>query len=84
VLVDPESGVSALLDATRGLKRANVERELDAVSPSFTAGVRAFGQLVSARLRAWAAWARRFGIVKRLPNVERAFDGRYVPSDNRD
>jgi ABC-type nitrate/sulfonate/bicarbonate transport system substrate-binding protein len=84
VLADPESGVSALLDRTRGHDRATVQRELDAVSPSFTAGARAFGQLVPARLRAWAAWEQRFGIVRRVPDVARAFDGRYVPSGKRD
>jgi ABC-type nitrate/sulfonate/bicarbonate transport system substrate-binding protein len=84
VLADPESGVSALLDRTRGHDRATVQRELDAVSPSFTAGARAFGQLVPARLRAWAAWEQRFGIVRRVPDVAQAFDGRYVPSGKRD
>jgi ABC-type nitrate/sulfonate/bicarbonate transport system substrate-binding protein len=84
VLADPESGVSALLDGTTGLRREEVQRELDAVSPSFTAGVRAFGQLTPARLRAWAAWERRFGLVRRPPDVAAAFDGRYVPSGDRD
>ena len=84
VLSDPESGVKSLLDATTGLKRAAVLRELDAVSPSFTAGARAFGELRPARLRAWARWERRFGIVKRVPDVARAFDGRYVPPSGRD
>ena len=84
VLADPESGVSALLTSTTGLQRDEVARELDAVSPSFTAGARAFGQLVPSRLRAWAAWERRFGVVRRLPEVALAFDGRYVPSSDRD
>jgi ABC-type nitrate/sulfonate/bicarbonate transport system substrate-binding protein len=84
VLADPESGVSALVTATTGLKRENVQRELDAVSPSFTAGVRAFGQLIPSRLRAWAAWEQRFGLVKRVPDVDKMFYGRYVPSSDRD
>jgi ABC-type nitrate/sulfonate/bicarbonate transport system substrate-binding protein len=84
VLADPESGVSALLDATNGLKRKAVQRELDAVSPSFTAGVSDVGVLDANRLRAWARWEKRFGLVKHLPNVKRAFDGRYVPPDGRD
>jgi ABC-type nitrate/sulfonate/bicarbonate transport system substrate-binding protein len=84
VLVDPESGVSALLTATTGLRRTTVQRELDAVSPSFTAGARAFGELDPRRLRAWARWERRFGLVRRTPNVRRAFDGRYVPAPGRD
>ena len=84
VLADPESGVSALLAGTTGLKRANVQRELDAVSPTFRAGARAFGELSPQRLRAWARWEQRFGLVKREPDVELAFTGRYVPAPGRD
>ncbi len=85
VIGDPESAVSALLAAVRGLDRATVVRELDAVSAAFTTGARVFGELDPARLRAWARWDLRFGIVKRLPDVSRAFDGRYVPrSASRD
>jgi putative hydroxymethylpyrimidine transport system substrate-binding protein len=84
VLADPESGVSALVTATTGLRRTSVQRALDAVSPSFTAGARAFGELDPRRLRAWARWERRLGLVRRVPNVDRAFDGRYVPAPGRD
>jgi ABC-type nitrate/sulfonate/bicarbonate transport system substrate-binding protein len=85
VLSDPESAISTLIGATSGLDRAGVQRELDAVAPAFTAGARTFGELDPARLRAWATWERRFGIVKRLPDVARAFDGRFVPgSGDRD
>jgi ABC-type nitrate/sulfonate/bicarbonate transport system substrate-binding protein len=84
VLVDPESGVGALLSATSGLRRTTVQRQLDAVSPSFTAGARAFGELDPRRLRAWARWERRVGLVRRTPDVRRAFDGRYVPAPGRD
>jgi ABC-type nitrate/sulfonate/bicarbonate transport system substrate-binding protein len=72
-LADPESAVSALVDAVPGLKRELVARELEAVQPSFTSGVRRFGQLDRARLRAWAAWEQRFGIVKTRPAVDQAF-----------
>jgi putative hydroxymethylpyrimidine transport system substrate-binding protein len=84
VLADPESGVSALVTATTGLDRETVQRQLDAVSPSFRAGARAIGQLNQQRLRAWARWEQRFGLVKRVPEVALAFDGRYVPPDDRD
>ncbi|MDX6708100.1 MAG: putative hydroxymethylpyrimidine transport system substrate-binding protein [Solirubrobacteraceae bacterium] len=86
VISDPENGVSSLLDATTGLKRNDVQRQLDAVSPSFTAGARAFGELDPARLRAWARWrwGKRRRIVTRELNVARAFDGRYVPPAGRD
>jgi putative hydroxymethylpyrimidine transport system substrate-binding protein len=84
VLADPESGVSAVLTATSGMRRTAVQRQLDAVSPSFTAGARAFGELDPRRLRAWARWERRLGIVRRTPDVRRTFDGRYVPAPGRD
>jgi ABC-type nitrate/sulfonate/bicarbonate transport system substrate-binding protein len=82
VLSDPESAVSSLVAGAPGLDRARVSRELDAVAPAFTAGARVFGELDPARLRAWARWEQRFGIVKRRPDVSRAFDGRYVPRSN--
>jgi putative hydroxymethylpyrimidine transport system substrate-binding protein len=84
VLSDPESGVSALVEAVAGLDRAEVQRELDEVSPSFTAGARSFGELNRPRLETWARWERRAGITRREPDVGRAFDGRYVPRPGRD
>jgi putative hydroxymethylpyrimidine transport system substrate-binding protein len=85
VLSDPDSAVSTLLAATSGLDRADVARKLDAVSPAFTGGARFYGELDPVRLRAWARWELRFGIVKKLPDVAKAFDGRFVPrSDDRD
>jgi ABC-type nitrate/sulfonate/bicarbonate transport system substrate-binding protein len=84
VLSDPENGVSTLVDAVDGLDREQVQRELDAVSPSFTAGARGFGELDRTRLEEWARWEKRFGITKREPQVDLAFDGRYVPRPGRD
>ena len=84
VLSDPENGVSTLVEAVEGLDREQVQRELDAVSPSFTAGARGFGELDRRRLQAWARWEQRFGITKRVPDVALAFDGRYVPKPGRD
>jgi ABC-type nitrate/sulfonate/bicarbonate transport system substrate-binding protein len=83
VLSDPESGVAAMLGATQGLDRASVQRELDAVSPAFTAGARSFGELDRKRLEAWASWEKRFGIVERKPDVGAAFAGRYVPHSGK-
>jgi putative hydroxymethylpyrimidine transport system substrate-binding protein len=71
---DPASAVTALTDAESSLKRATVSRQLDDVSPSFTAGARYFGELDPTRLAAWAAWEQRVGIVKHRPDVARAFD----------
>jgi len=71
---DPESAVSALTDAEPTLKRVLTQEELDAVSPSFTAGARFFGELNPTTLAKWATWEQRMGIVKRKPDVARLFD----------
>ena len=84
VLSDPENGVTALADAVKNADRAQIQRQLDAVSPSFTAGARGFGELNRPRLEQWARWEQRVGITKRVPEVGLAFDGRYVPAPGRD
>lgn len=72
-LADPESAVETLLRRNRGLAREPTLEELRAVSPAFTAGVERPGQLDRRRLRAWAAWAVRFGLVEQRPDVDLAF-----------
>ncbi|HVF78306.1 MAG TPA: ABC transporter substrate-binding protein [Solirubrobacteraceae bacterium] len=84
VLSDPENGVSTLVAAVEGLEREQIQREFDALSPSFTAGARGFGELNRPRLETWARWEKRFGITRREPEVGLAFDGRYVPAPGRD
>jgi ABC-type nitrate/sulfonate/bicarbonate transport system substrate-binding protein len=71
---DPESAVSALTDEEPTLDRALTEKELDAVSPSFTAGADFYGQLDPKTLATWATWEQEFGIVARKPDVATAFD----------
>jgi ABC-type nitrate/sulfonate/bicarbonate transport system substrate-binding protein len=71
---DPESAVSALTDAEPSLKRVLTLEELDAVSPSFTAGSNFYGELNPTVLASWATWEQRFGIVKRKPDVATMFD----------
>ena len=72
--VDPESAVTALLDAESGLDRETAEAQLDAVAPAFTAGARAYGELRERVLREWAVWDVEFGILEAPPDVDRAFD----------
>jgi ABC-type nitrate/sulfonate/bicarbonate transport system substrate-binding protein len=71
---DPESAVTALVDADSGLDRAAAAAQLDAVAPDFTAGALAYGQLRPDVLRKWAAWDLEFGILDRPLDVQRAFD----------
>jgi putative hydroxymethylpyrimidine transport system substrate-binding protein len=71
---DPESAVSALTDAEPTLDRKITEEELDAVSPSFTAGADFYGQLNPIVLAKWATWEQQFGIVKAKPDITKMFD----------
>jgi putative hydroxymethylpyrimidine transport system substrate-binding protein len=71
---DPESAVTALVDADSGLDRAAAAAQLDAVAPAFTAGARVYGELREDVLREWAAWDVEFGILDRPLEVDRAFD----------
>jgi putative hydroxymethylpyrimidine transport system substrate-binding protein len=71
---DPESAVTALVDADSGLDRAAAQAQVDAVSPAWTAGARAYGELRDDVLREWAAWDVEFGILEERPDVEQAFD----------
>ena len=72
---DPESAVSALTDAEPSLKRVLTARELDAVSPSFTAGAELLRRArTRQRSRSGRRWEQRFGIVKRKPDVAAMFD----------
>lgn len=73
LLGDPEAGVGALLEERDDLDRATLMRELDAVSPAFTAGTRQFGQLDPTALERWARWEAEFGITEEPPAVAQMF-----------
>ena len=76
--IDPDSAVQALTTAVPRLKRAAVAADLDRLGPDFQGTLPTFGELDPARLRAWAAWEPRTGLVKHPPDAARAFDGQYV------
>ena len=79
VVVDDPNG--ALRDLTAGapdVDPAEAERQLDALGPAFEAGGQV-GALDPQRLRAWAAWEVKFGIVKRKPDVDAMFDASFLP-----
>ena len=76
---DPESAVTALMDADSGLDREAARAQVDAVAPAWTAGARAFGDLREDVLREWAAWDVEFGILDEEPDIGRAFDVSLVP-----
>jgi putative hydroxymethylpyrimidine transport system substrate-binding protein len=72
-LQDPESSVEDLVDRARGVRRADVQAQLDAVQSAFASPSGRVGRFDAGTLRAWARWEVRFGIVRRPPDVARAF-----------
>jgi putative hydroxymethylpyrimidine transport system substrate-binding protein len=76
--VEPDSAVAAVADATRGTDRSALAAQFDAVAPAFTAGAAEYGQLRPGVLKAWAAWDRKFGILRTDLDVSKAFDTRMV------
>ena len=76
--VDPESATQALVTAVPRLRTPAVAAQLDRLGPDFQGSLRTFGTLDPARLRAWAAWEPRTGLVTRPPDAARAFDGEFV------
>jgi putative hydroxymethylpyrimidine transport system substrate-binding protein len=81
---DPESAVQAMIANEENLDAEELSAELDAVSPSFTAGAPAFGVLDRGRIRAWAAWDQKVGILRKPLDVGRAFDFGLVGPSSRD
>ncbi len=69
----PSASVSDLLAHAPGLTRSLAGDELATVRPALTWKGR-FGLLDPLRLHRWAAWEAAFGIVRRPPDVRRAFD----------
>ena len=79
VLSDPESAVEDERRAEPDLDRAQLQAQLDAVSPAFVGNAPRFGALQPRVLHAWAQWEARFGIVRRPPVVAATFDARFLP-----
>lgn len=77
-LTDPESSLQDELGRVPGLDAGALRRQLDALSGVLADPTGAFGTLDPARLRAWAAWEARFGIVPTPPDPAAAFDARWA------
>jgi len=78
VLADPAAGLHALIAQVPGLDAGLQAAELQAVLPAFHEPGGRVGALSPARLRAWAAWEQRFGIVARRPDVRTMFDPAFL------
>ena len=78
-LRDPTAGAHALESQVGGLDPSLVSAELPGLERAFTGQQPRFGELDPARLRRWASWEKRFGIVSKTPNVGAMFDTAFAP-----
>jgi putative hydroxymethylpyrimidine transport system substrate-binding protein len=77
-VADPSASADDELAAVPDLDRSLLMAELSALHGAFTGGTgQPFGVFDRKRLRAWASWEARFGIVKRVPDIATMF--RTVP-----
>jgi putative hydroxymethylpyrimidine transport system substrate-binding protein len=75
-IATPQQSADDELRQVPGLDRSLLLAELAALRGAFAGAQGApFGTFDRARLRAWATWEARFGIVKQPPNVEAMFPG---------
>jgi ABC-type nitrate/sulfonate/bicarbonate transport system substrate-binding protein len=79
VVAQPKAGLHALISQVPGLDPALQAAELRALLPAFREPGGEVGALDRARLTAWAAWEKRFGIVSRRPNVGALFNPGFLP-----
>jgi ABC-type nitrate/sulfonate/bicarbonate transport system substrate-binding protein len=77
-LTDPASSVQDEVAANRGLDASALTRQIDVLDTAFLGAGGRFGSFDTARLRAWARWEARFGIVRRAPDVARMFDPSFL------
>jgi putative hydroxymethylpyrimidine transport system substrate-binding protein len=74
----PSRSAEDLEQFVPGLDPKLVAAQLNALLPTFDGADHRVGELDPARLRAWARWEARFGIVARPPEVARAFDPTFA------
>jgi ABC-type nitrate/sulfonate/bicarbonate transport system substrate-binding protein len=70
----PSASAKDLEQLVPALDPKLVSAQLQALLPAFRAADGRVGELDLPKLRAWAAWEARFGIVPRAPDVALAFD----------
>lgn len=71
---DPSASTNDLLREVPGLSRSTITAQMAVLHGAFVGAARHFGELNLSRLRTWAAWEARFGIVSRAPQVSTMFD----------
>ena len=79
-LLHPAQSAVDLEQSVPGLDPKLISVQLHALLPAFQGPDHRVGELDPARLQAWAHWEARFGIVRRPPDVARAFDPTFAAS----
>jgi NitT/TauT family transport system substrate-binding protein/putative hydroxymethylpyrimidine transport system substrate-binding protein len=77
-LADPAAAAASLESRVAGLDPKLVSAELAVLRPAFAGPDGRVGELNLARLRSWATWETRFGIVRRVPDVATMFDLEFL------
>jgi ABC-type nitrate/sulfonate/bicarbonate transport system substrate-binding protein len=76
---NPALGQASLESQVPGLDHRLDSAELAALRPALRGPEKRFGVVDLPRLREWARWEARFGIVRRVPDVSRMFDTSFAP-----
>lgn len=74
----PAASIDDLLAEVPSLSRAGLGEQMRVLQGAFTAPGGRIGELNLARLRVWANWEARFGIVARPPDVSTMFDPSFL------
>jgi hypothetical protein len=75
---DPKASVNDLLKEVPTLNRSALEEQMNTLKGAFMGSEPRFGELDLSRLRAWATWEARFGIVSEPPDVSAMFDPSFA------
>jgi putative hydroxymethylpyrimidine transport system substrate-binding protein len=80
VLADPAAGLHSLTTLVPGLDVPLQKAELAGLLPAFDQPGGRVGYLDPTRLRIWARWEQRFGIITRRLPVSSMFSDQYLPA----
>lgn len=77
-LEKPDEAMADLLKKVPGLDREEMKAQLDVLLPVFKGRAKKAGYLDPAILRRWAEWDLSFGILKRTPQLDKAFTNSFL------
>ncbi len=82
---DPDAGIDALLDASKGLNRDLQAAAVKATTPVFfPKGDKTFGWQDPAKWDAYGRWMQENGLLKQPPNAGRALTNEFLPGEGLD